>query len=280
VISDATLDRLIAEDAPHGDLTTDALGIGSLPGRMVYAAREPLVVAGVGEAARLLGRVGATAHGRAASGSLLRRGEIVLEAEGPAAALHLGWKVALHLLEQLSGIATRTRRIVEAAQAGGTGRHVVVAATRKCFPGTRDLALRGVRAGGGTAHRLGLSDSLLLFAHHLAFLGPGALPAAIDRLREREPGRRVVVEVVSLEEALAAVRAGTDVVQVDKLPVDAFAKLVAACRTMPGSRQYAATGGIDESNAADYAAAGADVLVTSAPFSARPAEIQVEIRPR
>lgn len=88
------------------------------------------------------------------------------------------------------------------------------------------------------------------------------------------------MEVVSLEEALAAVRAGTDVVQVDKLPVDAFAKLVAACRTMPGSRQYAATGGIDESNAADYAAAGADVLVTSAPFSARPAEIQVEIRPR
>jgi len=280
VIPDATLDRLLAEDAPYGDLTTESLGIGARAGRIVYAAREPLVLAGAEEAARLLLRAGAVPRFRLASGTSAQPGAVVLEAEGPAAALHLGWKVALHLMEQLSAIATRTRRIVEAARAGGAGRHVPVAATRKCFPGTRELALLGVRAGGGIAHRLGLSDSILVFAQHTAFLGADGLRAAVAQVRQREPERKVVVEVTGVGEALAAARAGADVVQVDKATPAAFAEVVVACRAIPGPPRIAATGGVDESNAAAYAAAGADLLVTSAPFTVIPAEIQVEITPR
>ncbi len=280
MIRDATLEQLLVEDAPYGDLTTDALGIGALPGRIVYAARQPLVLAGAEEAARLLRHAGGVSLLRLTSGTSVQPGGVILEAEGPAAALHLGWKVALHLMEQLSGIATRTRRIVEAARAGGAGREVPVAATRKCFPGTRDLALLGIRAGGGIAHRLGLSDSVLIFRQHTAFLGSGSLFDAIARVRRREPERKVVVEVASVEEAAAAAHAGADVIQVEKLTPDAFAKAVTACRATPGSPRVAATGGVDESNAAAYAAAGADLLVTSAPFMARPAEIQVEITPR
>jgi molybdenum transport protein len=279
VIPDSRLDQLLAEDAPHGDATTDGLGIGALRGRMVYTAREPLILAGVEEAARLLARVGATAHARAASGASLHPGQMLLEADGSAAALHLGWKVALHLMEQLSGIATRTRRIVEAAR-DGARREIPVAATRKGFPGTRDLALLGVRAGGGVAHRLGLSDSILIFAQHTVFLGASGLPAAVARLQEREPERKVVVEVDSLEHAVAAVRAGAEVIQVEKLAPQAFAEVVAACRALSSSIRIAATGGVDESNAAAYGAAGADLLVTSAPYAASPAQIRVEITPR
>jgi molybdenum transport protein len=191
----------------------------------------------------------------------------------------LGWKVALHLLEHLSGIATRTRLIVEAA-CTGAGREVPVAATRKCFPGTRDLALLGVRAGGGIAHRLGLSDSILLFAQHTVFLAAGGLPGAIARIHQREPEKKVIVEVASLEEALAAASAGADVIQVEKLTPGAFGEVVAMCRSTAGSPRVAATGGVDETNAGAYASAGADLLVTSAPFAARPAEIRVEITPR
>jgi len=151
--------------------------------------------------------------------------------------------------------------------------------TRKCFPGTRDLALLGARSWGGIALRLGLSDSILIFARHTAFLGRGALPAAIARLRQREPEKRVVVEVGSLEEAVAAANAGADVVQVEKLTPGAFAEVVTACRATPWSPRVAATGGVDESNAAAYAAAGADFLVTSAPCAARPAEIRVAMAP-
>lgn len=278
MIPDSRLDELLLEDAPHGDLTTEALGIGASPGRIAFGAREPLVFAGGEEASRLLARVGAAPRLLLRSGALARAGDALLEAEGSAASLHLGWKVSLHLMEQLSGIATRTRRIVEAARAAG--RDVPVAATRKCFPGTRDLALLAVRAGGGVAHRLGLSDSLLVFAQHTGFLSPGGLPAAIARVRDREPEKKVVVEVASLEEAVAAGRAGADVIQVEKLSPSAFAEVVAACRSLAGAPRLAATGGVDESNAAAYAAAGADLLVTSAPFSGRPAEIRVEITPR
>jgi molybdenum transport protein len=280
VISDARLDALLLEDAPHGDLTTEALGLGGRPGRMTYTAREPLVLAGVEEAARLLSRVGAVPRVVQASGTQLGKGALLLEADGTAAALHLGWKVALHLLEQLSGIATRTRRILEAARSGAPGREVPVAATRKGFPGTRDLALLGVRAGGGVAHRLGLSETILIFAQHTVFLGEGGLAAALALARARQPEKKIVVEVASLEEALRAAEAGADVIQVEKLPPEAFAAVVVACRGRPGGPKVAATGGVDESNAAAYAAAGADLLVTSAPFSARPAEISAVIAPR
>jgi molybdenum transport protein len=279
VIPDARLDALLVEDAPHGDLTTESLGIGALPGALSFTARERFVAAGVDEAVRLLARAGASARPRAASGAWLARGDVLLDADGPAASLHLGWKVALHLLEQLSGIATRTRRIVEAAREGG-GREVPVAATRKGFPGTRDLALVGVRAGGGVAHRLGLSDTLLVFAQHAAFLGAGGLPEAVARLRARQPEKKVVVEVSSLAEALAAARAGADVVQVEKLPPEPFGEVVAACHALARAPLVAATGGVDETNAGAYARAGADLLVTSAPYGARPAEIQVTLAPR
>jgi len=276
MIPDSRLDELLVEDSPHGDLTTDALGIGALPGRMVYSAREPLVLAGAEEAARLLGRVGCTARLHHGSGASLRPGDVILEADGPASALHLGWKVALHLLEQLSGIATRTRRIVEAARSGVHGRDVPIAATRKGFPGTRDLALLGVRAGGGISHRLGLSDSILVFAQHTVFLEAGGLPMAIARVRMRQPERKIVVEVGTLEDAVIAARAGADVVQVEKVAPGPFAEVVAACR----GTIVAATGGIDESNAEAYAAAGADLLVTSAPYASRPAEIRVVVTAR
>lgn len=273
MITNSRLDELLHEDAPNGDLTTDSLGIGSRMGRIGYAAREPLVLAGAEEAARVLARVGCSARLEQASGTVLQAGSAILEADGSAAALHLGWKVALHVLEQLSGIATRTRGIVEAARSGGRGREVPVAATRKGFPGTRDLALLGVRAGGGIAHRLGLSDSVLIFAQHTVFLGEGGLREAVARVRRREPERKVMVEVTSLDNAVEAFRAGADVIQVDKMTPDAFAEVVAVC---PGVL-VAATGGIDESNAGAYAAAGAALIVTSAPYAARPAEIRVAI---
>jgi len=264
---------------PHGDLTTEALGIGGLPGLLSFSAREPFVLAGGEEAGRLLGRAGATVRVLRPEGTRVERGEAILKAQGSAAALHLGWKPALHMVEYLSGIATRTRRLVEAARAASSGREVPIAATRKTFPGTRDLALRAIRAGGGIAHRLGLSDSILIFAQHTAFLGASGLGAAIARVRTRQPERKLVVEVCGLDEALAAVHWRADVVQVEKLPPQQFAELVAACRSAADRPLLAATGGIDESNAAAYAQAGADLIVTSAPYSARPVEVQVTLVP-
>ncbi|MGQ9367598.1 ModD protein [Azospirillum sp. A39] len=275
-LPDSRIDALLAEDAPYGDLTTETLGIGARPGRILLAARDAMVLAAAEDAARLFERCGARVVACTASGAALAAGAVFLEAHGPAGGLHRGWKMAQTLVEYASGIATRTRRIVEAARAAAPA--VTVACTRKNFPGTKEVAVRAVLAGGATMHRLGLSETLLVFAEHRAFLD--AAPAAwLADLKRRAPEKKVVVEVASVAEALALAAAGADVLQLEKLPPDAVAAVVRETRGLAPRPAVAAAGGVNEANAAAYAAAGCDVLVTSAPYFGRPSDVQVTLAP-
>jgi molybdenum transport protein len=276
-LSDAALQALLAEDAPYGDPTTDGLDIRDEPGRMSFSARAAMVVAGTEEAARVVELCGAQARILHASGTRAAPGENLLEADGRAADLLLAWKVAQNLVEWASGIASATARLVEVlAQAG----HVLpVACTRKGFPGTRALAAKGVRAGGGVMHRLGLSETLLVFAEHRAFIATDALPARFAALRAAQPEKRLVVEVGSIDEALAMARAGADVLQLERFSPDDLRALRTALRSQGLDVRLAPAGGVNASNAAAYAAAGADFLVTSSPYFATPADVAVRIQP-
>ncbi|MQP67870.1 ModD protein [Niveispirillum sp. SYP-B3756] len=276
-VSDAAIERLLEEDLRFGDLTTRALGIGPTPGRMLFQARMPLVLAGVEEAARMLVRLGITVGDAAPPGSRCDPGRLLLTATGPAAALHAGWKAAQTLMEWSSGIATATRGIVDAAQA--VNPHIAVLCTRKSAPFTRQLALKAIQAGGGDAHRLGLSDTILLFPEHRVFLDPpDDLGSAVARLRWAAPGRSVMVEVTSEAEALAAADALVDVIQLEKFPPERVDRLARRLlRRSDGRPLLAAAGGINAANAGAYAKAGADIIVTSAPYNAMPTDIQVTL---
>ena len=274
-LSDAALDALLAQDAPLGDLTTTVLGIAPAPGRITFAARGDMVLAGVEEAARLLERVGAVARPLAASGDRVAAGTMFLEGKGPAEALHLAWKVSQTLVEYMSGIATRARRIVDAARAVNPA--VVVACTRKNFPGTKEASVRAVLAGGASMHRLGLSETLLVFAEHRAFL-----PADRDwiaSIKAHAPERKLVVEVSGVDEAVALVRAGAEVVQLEKLSPAEVRAVVEAVGGLTPPPVIAAAGGVNEDNAAAYAATGCAVLVTSAPYFGKPADVKVMLGP-
>lgn len=275
LISDAEIDRWLAEDIPFGDLTTHALGIGEQPGRMVFKAREAMVVAASEEAARLLARVGCTVDVLGPSGRAVEAGASLLVATGPAAALLAGWKVAQTLMEYASGIATVARRIVEAARAVNPA--VVIACTRKTFPGTKALSLKAILAAGAAPHRLGLSETVLVFPEHRVFLAGEDDVAALARLKIACPERKIVVEVNSFDEAVLAARAGADVVQLEKFPPATVAAVVARLADMASLVKVAAAGGVKPANAADYARAGAHILVTSAPYFAPPADIKVII---
>lgn len=267
----ARLDAWLDEDAPFGDLTTDLLAIADVPGRITFAARDAMVLAGAAEAAALLRRAGAHPQDVRPRGTPLAAGETFLVADGPAGALHRTWKVAQTLVEHASGIATRARRVVDAAGPG-----VVVACTRKSVPGAKALAVDAVRAGGAVMHRLGLSETVLVFPEHRAFLDgepAGWLPA----LKARAPERKIVVETDDVADAVTLVRAGADVLQLEKLSPAAVEEAVAAVRAVAPAVVVAAAGGVDETNAAAYARAGANVLVTSAPFFARPGEVRVTL---
>jgi molybdenum transport protein len=276
-IADADLDRLIAEDVGYGDLTTAALGIGGLPAAIRFAARHPLVVCATEEAARLLARLGAEVRVLAPSGYVAEPGTALLEATGPAAVLHAGWKVAQTLVEWASGIATAVHDVRCAASA--VNPRITVACTRKAAPLSRALAVKAVRAGGGTMHRTGLSDTVLMFPEHRAFLPQLDEAALVARLRAAAPERKLVVEITDVPSALRFAAAGADVLQLEKFVPERVAELAAALASSPHRPVLAAAGGISTANAAAYAQAGADVLVTSWPYSAGPRDVQVTLGP-
>lgn len=275
MLSDAELDRLLAEDVPYGDLTTLSLGIGARPGRMVFRARSAMVAAAVEDAARLIARSGAAVADVLPSGSAAAAGEVLLRAEGPAAALLASWKVAQTLVEMASGIASGARALVDAARAVNPA--AVVACTRKNFPGTRAVAVAAIQAGGAVPHRVGLSETILVFPEHRAFLGDDGLQGALARLRAACPEKKLVVEVNTAAEAEHAARCGADVVQLEKFTPDAVAGVVALLAETAPAVRVAAAGGVTAANAAAYAAAGAHILVSTAPYLAPPKDVAVGI---
>ena len=272
-LADSVLQTWLAEDAPFGDLTTTSMGIGAEPGRMSFSARAAMVLALAPEAARLLELAGAKVELHAGNGSHLAAGDAILEAKGPAQALLLGWKVAQTLLEMASGIATAAAAIVTAAHAVSPG--ITVACTRKSFPGTRAVAVKAIIAGGAVPHRLGLSETVLVFAEHLAFAGHRPLAALIKDLKRHCPEKKVVMEVSDLDRALAAADAGVDVLQLEKFSPEQVEETARALRDWNGV--LAAAGGVNAGNAGLYVKAGARVLVTSAPYWAPPKDVSVKI---
>ncbi|MCG6207442.1 ModD protein [Rhodopseudomonas sp. HC1] len=273
-VTTAELQRLLDDDVPYGDLTTEALGIGDQAGVMAFAARDPMVLALAEDAAALLRLCGCEVELFARSGDKLAAGAPILVARGAASGLLRGWKVAQTLIEIWSGVATATREIVEAARAVSPG--IAIACTRKNTPGTKRFAVAAVKAGGAVMHRLGLSETILVFAEHRAFLDE-QLAATVARLRAAAPEKKLITEVASIDAAVAAAEAGFDVLQLEKFAPADVAALAAHLAATPHHPVIAAAGGVNASNAAAYAEAGAHVLVTSAPYMAKPRDVQVRI---
>lgn len=267
-LTDEELAGLLADDVPCGDLTTAASGTGEQLARLEFCARQVMVVCGIEEAARLFILSGAQVDMHSRSGQRADKGDLLLQAQGTVQALHRVWKTAQVLVEWASGISTLSAAIVSAASP------VTVACTRKRAPFTRALSIKAVRAGGATVHRLGLSESLLLFAEHRLYLDE-APAVTVARFRRAEPEIKLVVEVASVAEAMVWAEAGAEVLQLEKFTPES----VALCRGMldcAGLKTIlAAAGGIRADNAADYVRAGADFLVTSAPYAALPCDVQV-----
>jgi molybdenum transport protein len=275
-LPDGFLESLLQEDSPCGDATTFALGIGRQPGRLVFRARHDMVLCGSEEARRLgelrdLLVVGTVRE----SGCRLLAGEQILRLEGAAENLHGVWKSAQTLMEYLSGIASSVSEIVAAAHRGDPGSSVVC--TRKNFPGTKAAAIKAVLSGGASPHRLSLSETLLVFPEHRAFLAHEAQGDLIERLRRQWPERAILVEVNNEDEARTWIDAGADILQLEKMSVEVLGLIAAYAASSRHKTKIAAAGGVNASNAEAYARAGARILVTSAPYFAHPRDVAVTL---
>lgn len=275
-LSDAVLTAILEEDAPHGDLTTEGLGLEGRPARITYAARDAMVLCGSEDAERMLGLCGITDVVRHAdSGARLAPGAPILEARGPAGPLHRAWKTSQTLMEYMSGIATRCAAMVEAARVGDP--QAVVACTRKTFPGAKAVCVKAVQAGGAVMHRLSLSETILVFPEHRAFLDD--VPAALKALAEALPEKAVVAEAATVEAAVTLARAGVAVLQLEKMSPEQVEAVARQVRSLPYPPVLAAAGGVNAANAEAYARAGCRVLVTTWPYFGKPADVQVRLGP-
>jgi molybdenum transport protein len=275
--SRSELESLLYDDVPNGDLTTEGLGFAHVAGEMTFKARDAMVLAEAESAASLIEMTGCRVSLDVQSGSRLVAGQTILTAQGKAGSLYASWKVAQTLIETWSGVATVARAIVDAAQE--VSPRIVVGCTRKHVPGTKSFAVRAIRAGGATVHRLGLSETVLVFSHHRDFLRNEPLPELVRRLRGKAPEQKLIIEVTSLDDARAAAEAGFDVIQIDKLKPAEVAEIVQAISGTGRRPTISAAGGINAGNAAVYAKTGVDLLVTSAPYFGRPCDVKVDIRP-
>jgi molybdenum transport protein len=183
------------------------------------------------------------------------------------------WKTAQTLVEYLSGFASGAAAIVDALR--GAGFSQPLACTRKNFPGNRRLAAKAVAAGAAVAHRLGLSETLLVFPDHRVFVDKATLPVRFATLRSQCPEKKLVAEAADLEEALWLARCGADVVQLERFSPDQLQACKAALAVQNLPTKLAPAGGVTLTNALAYAAAGADFLVSSAPYFSPPRDVKV-----
>jgi nicotinate-nucleotide pyrophosphorylase (carboxylating) len=257
----AAVASALAEDlGPEGDLTGALLDPAAVA-RADVVAREPGVLAGEAcarEAFRVVDdavAVDFVAH----DGDRLAPGDVVATIFGAMRSIVAAERTALNFLGHLSGVATKTRALVDAVHAVDPG--VVVLDTRKTTPGLRALEKAAVRAGGGTNHRSSLSEAVLLKDNHLGVL---SITDAVARAIALWPGTRVEVECDTDAQVDEAIRAGADAVLLDNMAPERVAACVARIRAARSDVFVEASGGITVETAPRYAAAGVDAVSSGA----------------
>jgi nicotinate-nucleotide pyrophosphorylase (carboxylating) len=247
------------EDIGRGDVTTESSVSPNASGRARIEAREPAVIAGL-PLVRACFELADTEHvewqQKVQEGGRAEANETLVVVEGRLGSILTAERTALNLLGHLSGIATLTARFVSAIE----GTRAKVVDTRKTTPGLRALEKYAVRVGGGTNHRSGLDDGVLIKDNHIA--AAGGITPAVKRAKAAVPhGLKVEVEVEDIAGLEEAMTAGADVVLLDNMTVD---EVRACVERAAGEVLLEASGGISLDNVAGYAATGVDLISVGA----------------
>ena len=251
----------IAEDVGSGDLTATYFVPAESTARARIAAREPGVVAGMEVALRVFQEIDPRilVTPLMQDGAAFVPGDVLLEISGPTRGILTAERTALNFLQRLSGVATQARRYVEAVKPHA----VQIWDTRKTTPGWRLLEKAAVKAGGGTNHRMGLYDHVMVKDNHLAAHGTLAeLQSAIDRVRTERPGTRIQLEADNLEQVAGFLTLrGVDMLLLDNMGAE---RLREAVSLNAGRLWLEASGGITLETIRDIAATGVNAISVGA----------------
>jgi len=265
-----TVRRALAEDLGWGDLTTEGIIGEKQRARGVLIAKSRLVVAGLDIAAEAFLQLdpGARIARRLNDSDIAEPGAVIAEIAGHAGPLLTAERTALNFLQQLSGVATLTRRFVDAADGKTT-----ILDTRKTPPTLRALVKYAVRCGGGTNHRSGLDDGLMIKDNHIRLTR--SIREAVTALRQAGHDMPIEVEAQSLDQVDEALGAGVDILMIDNMPIDDMREAIRRAR---GRAKVEISGGVTIDRVPELAALGADyVSVGALTHSAPAADISFEL---
>ncbi|HEX5709663.1 MAG TPA: carboxylating nicotinate-nucleotide diphosphorylase [Pyrinomonadaceae bacterium] len=264
------------EDLGRGDITTQSVVMRQQRARGRFLAKEPMVVAGLEAAESVFSTLdsGQQLEAFVSDGDEVEAGKVIARTSGFADVLLAGERLALNLLQRLSGVATLTREFVRAVE----GTQAQVVDTRKTTPGLRMLEKYAVQAGGGRNHRFGLDDGVLIKDNHIALAG--GVETAVERARKSVGHlHKIEVEVTSEKELREAVRAGADILLLDNRTPEETAHLVLVARELSPHVLLESSGGITLANVRAYAEAGVDLISVGAlTHSARAVDISFKIQ--
>ena len=249
--------RALAEDIGSGDVTTNSIvpASASLRGRII--AKQNGIVAGLSIAEAVFKELDPriSFSPQVADGSSVENKTVIAEVAGPARALLTGERTALNFLGRMSGIATLTRRFVDAV--AGTG--AVILDTRKTAPGLRLLDKLAVRSGGGQNHRTGLFDMVLIKDNHIDFAS--SITAAVNQARESAAGLEVEVETRTLDNVREALSLGVERILLDNMSSELMREAVQICA---GRARLEASGNVSLENVLEVARTGVDYISVGA----------------
>jgi nicotinate-nucleotide pyrophosphorylase (carboxylating) len=256
--TDHIIRNALQEDIGPGDVTTLATVATGVPARAELVAKEDFILAGIDVAARVFALLDeAVAFEKLLKdGQAVKRGEVLAWLKGDARVLLQGERVALNLLQRMSGIATLTAAFVREIE--GTG--AVVVDTRKTTPGLRSLEKYAVRMGGGRNHRTSLYDGVLIKENHV--VAAGGIATAVARARQIAPHTlRIEVETRNLAEVEEALAAGADIIMLDNMDPAALREAV---QLIDGRALSEASGGVNLQTVRAIAETGVDLISVGA----------------
>ena len=272
-LSDAEILDYINEDLPYFDLTTSLQVIDKKASLEIYS-RDEICISCVDVAASIARLLGCESEIFVKNSQICKAGDVIIKIYGSYEDVHKAWKLAQVALEYASAIATYTNQMVKAAKS--VNKKCEVLATRKSFPFAKKFCVKAVLEGGGGMHRLGLSDSVLFFKNHIkAYASFDEFISHLPEFKAKMVERKICVEAENLDEASKLLKAKCDVVQCDKFSPELIKNVLALRNEISPNTMILAAGGVNLSNAKEFAAA--DAIVTSAMYSKGVADISARL---
>lgn len=261
------LEAFIADDIPYFDLTTHLQAITNKRAKLTIFTREDIILSCIEEAYTIAKLYNCHIEGRSTSGDKIKSGEDIISIIGDYNAVHQAWRNIQIILEYSSKIATYTYEMKKAMCKVNS--HCELLATRKSFPFAKRFCIKSIMVGGAMPHRLGLSESILLFDHHRkVYKSDKKFYSILSKFKQKAPEKKIIVESSDFDDAVSLMNFGADVIQLDKVSIKTIEKVIDYKEHGHKHIKILVAGGINKKNVKEYAALGVDGIVTSALYNA------------